>query len=73
MAFAVGDKCVVPNLGVGIVKAIEELEFDGKKYQMYQIKILDNGMTFNCDVNKAEANSLRPIIRTKRSIASMTS
>jgi len=62
MAFEVGEKCVVPQLGVGIVRSIEDLDFDGAAYRVYQIKILENGLNYTCPVDQADANGLRALI-----------
>lgn len=62
MAFEVGQKCVVPQLGVGIVRSIEEMSFEDTSYRVYNIKILENGMDYSCPVDRAEANGLRNLI-----------
>ena len=62
MAFKVGDKCVVPNVGVGIVREIKGMELEGTTYEVYEIKILDNAAIFTCPVDQADANGLRDVI-----------
>src|SRR5688500_15858419 len=62
MQFAVGDKAVVPALGVGIIKEIERLEMGGSAYEVYVIKILDNGLTYKVPVNNTGANGIREVI-----------
>jgi len=62
MTFDIGDKAVVPALGVGIIKEIEALEMDGATYEMYVIKILDNGLTYKVPVNNTGANGIREVI-----------
>lgn len=62
MAFEVGEKCVVPQLGVGVVRSIDEMEFEGVTYRVYQIKILENGLDYTCPVDQADANGLRALI-----------
>jgi CarD family transcriptional regulator len=62
MPFEVGEKCVVPQLGVGIVRAVEEMNFEGTIYRVYQIKILENGLNYTCPVDQADANGLRALI-----------
>ena len=52
MTFEVGDKAVVPSHGVGIVKEISSVEVDGVPYEMYVIKILDNGLTYSVPIDK---------------------
>ncbi len=62
MQFAVGDKAVVPALGVGIVKEIVDLDMEGAVYQVYVIKIHDNGLTYMVPVNNTGANGIREVI-----------
>jgi len=62
MHFAIGDKAVVPALGVGIVKEIADLPMEGETYQVYVIKILDNGLTYKVPVNNTGANGIREVI-----------
>jgi len=62
MAFQVGDKCVVPALGVGVVREIKELELEDHVYQVYEIKILDNGATYTTPTDQADANGIRVVI-----------
>ncbi|MBW1879282.1 MAG: CarD family transcriptional regulator, partial [Deltaproteobacteria bacterium] len=62
MAFEVGDKCVVPALGVGVVREIKELELEDHVYQVYEIKILDNGATYTTPTDQADANGIRVVI-----------
>lgn len=62
MQFDVGDKAVVPALGVGIVKEISVVELEGQQYSMYVIKILDNGLTYRVPVDNTGANSIREVI-----------
>jgi CarD family transcriptional regulator len=62
MGFNVGDKAVVPTLGVGIIKEIDTISMDDVKYEVYVIKILYNGLTFKVPVNNTEANGIRDII-----------
>ena len=62
MAFEVGQKCVVPQLGVGIVRSIDAMDLEGVEYRVYSVKILENGMEYYCPVDRAEAEGLRPLI-----------
>lgn len=62
MQFDIGDKAVVPALGVGIIKEIERLEMGGDAYDVYVIKILDNGLTYKVPVNNTGANGIREVI-----------
>lgn len=59
MQFQIGDKAVVPNLGVGIIKEIVGEDHGGEIYQMYVIKILDNGLTYKCPLDQLGANGIR--------------
>ncbi len=62
MQFQVGDKAVVPSHGVGIVKDITSVDVDGQSYEMYIIKILDNGLTYSVPVDNLGANGIREVI-----------
>ena len=62
MQFQIGDKAVVPALGVGIVKEIEQLQMEDTVYSVYVIKILDNGLTYKVPVNNTGANGIREVI-----------
>ena len=62
MEFEIGDKAVVPALGVGIIKEVEELDLGEEVYQCYVIKILDNGLTYKVPVNNTESNGIRKVI-----------
>lgn len=62
MTFNVGDKAVVPALGVGYIKEIETLTMEGNQYQVYVIKILDNGLTYKVPIENTGANGIREVI-----------
>lgn len=62
MQFDIGDKAVVPALGVGIVKEIQSVSIEDLSYDMYIIKILDNGLTYEVPVNNTGANGIREVI-----------
>lgn len=62
MAFQVGDKAVYPAHGVGIITEIESATFDSVPYEMYVLKILDNGMTIRVPLTNADAIGMREII-----------
>ncbi|MEZ4235388.1 MAG: CarD family transcriptional regulator [Myxococcota bacterium] len=62
MTFQVGDKAYVPNHGVGIVKEIKSVEVEGDTYQMYIIKILDNGLTYSVPLAQVGASGIREVI-----------
>ena len=46
----------------GEFKEIETAEMGGASYQMYVIKILDNGLTYKVPVNNTGANGIREVI-----------
>lgn len=62
MTFQVGDKAYVPNLGVGIVKEIASVDLNGTSYQMYVIKILENGLTYSVPLSQVGASGIREVI-----------
>ena len=62
MLFKVGDKAVVPALGVGVIKEIETLNLGGAALEVYVIKILDNGLTYKVPVNRVEQNAIREVM-----------
>ena len=62
MKFQIGDKAVVPALGVGIVKEIKEMAMDDSADSYYEIKILDNGLTYYVPVDNTGANGIREVI-----------
>ncbi len=61
MAFKIGDKAMVPNQGVGIIKDIERFDLDETTVEMYLIKILHTGSTFRVPLDKVEAQRVREI------------
>lgn len=64
MDFKVGDKVVVPTLGVGVVREIVDENIGGDAYRLYDIKILDNGSTFQVSPEMAEENGVREVMLT---------
>jgi len=62
MEFNIGDKAVVPALGVGVVKNIEDLDLGGEITSVYVIKILDNGLTYKVPKAKVEENGIREVM-----------
>ena len=62
MKFNIGDKAVVPALGVGIIKGTSSEDIDGECYELYVIKILDNGLTYKVPVDNTGANAIREVI-----------
>lgn len=62
MTFKVGDKAVVPAHGVGVITEVERLDMGGKPFEVFVIKILDNGMTYKVPVQNTTANGIRPVV-----------
>jgi CarD family transcriptional regulator len=62
MKFNIGDKAVVPSHGVGVIKDIETLVMGGGAYEVYVIKILDNGLTYKVPVGKVTENGIREVM-----------
>lgn len=66
MEFKVGDKAVYPGHGVGLIKAVETVDFDGIRHTMYVLMILDNGVTIRVPVQNASALGMRNVISTEQ-------
>jgi CarD family transcriptional regulator len=62
MRFEIGSKAVVPNLGVGIVTKIDSLSIEDISYDVYVIKILDDGSTYLSPVSNTGENGVRQVI-----------
>lgn len=62
MEFKVGDKVVYPAHGVGVIKAVETIDFDRDRYTFYVLTILDNGSTFRVPVQNISAIGMRRVI-----------
>lgn len=62
MSFVVGEKVVVPTLGVGVVKELEKLSISGAIYEFYVIKVLENGSTYKVPVDKIAENKIRNVM-----------
>jgi len=63
--FFVGDKCVHPAHGVGVILAIDALELGGTKGMFYRLQIIDNGLKLLIPVAAAAHAGLRPIMSSK--------
>ncbi|MFK4426276.1 CarD family transcriptional regulator [Bacillus sp. RC51] len=59
--FQIGDNIVYPMHGAGIIEAIEEKEFSGKKQQYYVIKMSINNMQVMIPMGKILSSSIRPV------------
>ncbi|GMR66329.1 MULTISPECIES: CarD family transcriptional regulator [Bacillus] len=59
--FQIGDNIVYPMHGAGIIEAIEEKEFSGKKQQYYVIKMSISNMQVMIPMGKVLSSSIRPV------------
>lgn len=59
--FQIGDNIVYPMHGAGIIEAIEEREFSGKKQQYYVIKMSISNMQVMIPTGKILSSSIRPV------------
>ncbi|WP_439741224.1 CarD family transcriptional regulator [Bacillus pseudomycoides] len=59
--FQIGDNIVYPMHGAGIIEAIEEKEFSGKKQQYYVIKMSISKMQVMIPMGKILSSSIRPV------------
>ena len=65
VVFKVGDKCVHPAHGVGVINSIEQLELGGTKGAFYKLQIIDSGLRLLVPVNAAGQAGLRPIMSAR--------
>lgn len=65
VVFNVGDKCVHPAHGVGVINSIEQLELGGTKGAFYKLQIIDSGLRLLVPVNAAGQAGLRPIMSSR--------
>ena len=66
MEFKVGDKAVYPSRGVVVVTAVETMEVEGFRGQMYKLKILDNGPSSSVPVQNVQQLGMRRIISAEQ-------
>lgn len=66
MEFKVGDKAVYPSRGVVVVTAVETMEVEGFRGQMYKLKILDNGSSISVPVQNVQQLGMRRIISAEQ-------
>jgi CarD family transcriptional regulator len=59
--FQIGDNIVYPMHGAGIIEAIEEKEFSGKKERYYVIKMSISNMQVMIPMGKILSSSIRPV------------
>jgi CarD family transcriptional regulator len=62
MRFNIGDKAVVPALGVGVITEIKTMTISGESEEYYVIKILDNGLTYSVPCERTEENGIREVM-----------
>ncbi|TNE85777.1 MAG: CarD family transcriptional regulator [Deltaproteobacteria bacterium] len=62
MDFEVGQKAVFPAHGVGVIRSVTSMDFDGEEASFYEIKILNDGSTIFQNVERALAEGMRHII-----------
>ncbi|OTW75754.1 transcription factor YdeB [Bacillus thuringiensis serovar japonensis] len=60
--FQIGDNIVYPMHGAGIIEAIEEKEFAGKKQLYYVIKMSISNMQIMIPKGKILSSNIRPVI-----------
>ncbi|PFQ40473.1 transcription factor YdeB [Bacillus cereus] len=60
--FQIGDNIVYPMHGAGIIEAIEEKEFSGKKQQYVVIKMSISNMQVMIPTGKILNSNIRPVI-----------
>ena len=60
--FQIGDNIVYPMHGAGIIEAIEEKEFSGKKQQYFVIKMSISNMQVMIPTGKILNSNIRPVI-----------
>ncbi|MEW9597398.1 CarD family transcriptional regulator, partial [Bacillus toyonensis] len=60
--FQIGDNIVYPMHGAGIIEAIEEKEFSGKKQLYYVIKMSISNMQVMIPTGKILSSNIRPVI-----------
>ncbi|MEB8804622.1 CarD family transcriptional regulator [Bacillus cereus] len=59
--FQIGDNIVYPMHGAGIIEAIEEKEFSGKKQQYFVIKMSISNMQVMIPTGKILNSNIRPV------------
>ncbi|PFK98738.1 transcription factor YdeB, partial [Bacillus thuringiensis] len=60
--FQIGDNIVYPMHGAGIIEAMEEKEFSGKKQQYFVIKMSISNMQVMIPTGKILNSNIRPVI-----------
>jgi len=66
MKFKVGDKAVVPNLGVGVCTELTTIDVGGEPYEVYVFQIMQTKSTqptkFTVPVDSVGANAVRELL-----------
>ena len=65
VSFKVGDKCVHPAHGVGVIVSIDQLDLGGTKGDFYKLQIIDNGLRLLVPVSATTQAGLRPIMSSR--------
>ncbi|MGH7330574.1 MAG: CarD family transcriptional regulator, partial [Polyangiaceae bacterium] len=65
VSFKVGDKCVHPAHGVGVIVSIDQLDLGGTKGDFYKLQIIDNGLRLLVPVSATNQAGLRPIMSSR--------
>ena len=63
MNFAVGEKVVYPNHGVGVIEKINTRDVGGRQESFYQLKIISNSMMVMIPTSNVEDVGLRKLIK----------
>jgi CarD family transcriptional regulator len=62
LKFKVGDKVVYPNHGVGVVKEIRDLRYDGQEHTFISLQILDSDSVVMVPIQNSKAVGLRRVV-----------
>lgn len=63
--FKVGDKCVHPAHGVGVIVSIDQLDLGGTKGDFYKLQIIDSGLRLLVPISATTQAGLRPIMSAR--------
>ena len=65
VTFKVGDKCVHPAHGVGVIVSIDQLDLGGTKGDFYKLQIIDSGLRLLVPIAATTQAGLRPIMSAR--------
>jgi len=65
MEFAIGDKVVYPNHGLGYIEVISNQKIAGQNIQFYQLRLVETNSTILIPVNNVQSVGLRKTINKK--------